>query len=191
MTHISTGAEAVLTKKGDTILKHRLAKGYRLPELDEKIRKFRTRREARILRKLSGRVNVPRVLEEGADTLVLEFITATPLRDALTAAHCQKTGEQVGAMHAMGVIHGDLTPSNVLVAEKVVLVDFGLAYSSTKLEDFATDLHVFEELVSADHFAAFFNGYAEKNPQAADVRARLEKLKTRGRYRNEKRKKKP
>lgn len=184
MTHLSTGAEAVVSKKNGRIVKHRLPKKYRLPELDEKIRKFRTKREARILQRLSSVIHVPKVLHQGVDTLELEFIEGKPLKHVLTLTHCRLTGQCVGKMHAARVIHGDLTPSNVLVEKSgVCLVDFGLAYSSHKLEDFATDVHVFEELVPKNCFDAFWQGYKKSVPHASDVKKRLEKLKGRGRYR--------
>ncbi|MBI4360535.1 Kae1-associated serine/threonine protein kinase [Candidatus Micrarchaeota archaeon] len=184
MDQLSIGAEAVVTKKGEVIVKHRLPKKYRLPELDEKIRKFRTKREARILQRLSSVIRVPKVLHQGADVLELEFIHGELLKKGLNSVNCRLTGQCVGKMHAAHVIHGDLTPSNVLVERHgVCLVDFGLAYSSHKLEDFATDVHVFEELVSPECFDAFWHGYQTVMPQANDVQKRLEKIKGRGRYR--------
>lgn len=183
MTHVSTGAEAVIHKKGEVIVKHRLQKRYRLPELDEKIRFQRTKREAKLLHRLQGVIRVPNVLYQGKDVLELEFIHGQPLKHALTPSNCRRVGESVGKLHSAKVVHGDLTPSNVLVEENgVCLVDFGLAFSSHKLEDFATDVHVFEELVPGNCFQAFWQGYQKAMPQAGDVLARLKKLKARGRY---------
>ena len=49
---IGRGAEAIITKDGDTVIKDRIPKKYRLPQIDEKLRKSRTRREAKVLTKL-------------------------------------------------------------------------------------------------------------------------------------------
>ena len=52
MHQIAQGAEAVLFEDRGTIIKERLSKNYRLPQLDEALRQFRTRREAKILQRL-------------------------------------------------------------------------------------------------------------------------------------------
>jgi len=183
------GAEALVTIHGDRVVKQRLPKAYRLPEVDAALRKQRSRREARLLRKLHSTIRVPAVLEEKDDTLVLERIHGAALKQHLDVRHCHNVGELVGRMHAQNVIHGDLTTSNLLLEhagkkdERIALVDFGLAYPSHKLEDMATDVHVFEELVPAECFKEFWKGYETTNPKAPDVHGRLEKLKGRGRYR--------
>ena len=54
---IAQGAEARLFLEDGKILKNRFRKTYRLQELDDKLRGFRTRREAKILellKKLMG-----------------------------------------------------------------------------------------------------------------------------------------
>lgn len=184
------GAEATVRIEKDRVIKTRLPKAYRLAALDAALRKQRTRREARLLRKLFNVIRVPAVLEEAGDTLVLEKIDGEPLKRHVTAKRCEHAGELVGKMHAAQIIHGDLTTSNLLLerpnqkTERIALVDFGLSFPSHKLEDMATDVHVFEELVPADCFESFWKGYESTQPKAKDVKARLEKLKSRGRYRN-------
>lgn len=174
----------------DHAVKTRLPKAYRLPQVDAALRKQRTRREARILRKLFSVIRVPAVLEETADTLVLERIHGEPLKHHLTPERCRHAGTIVGKMHSAQIIHGDLTTSNFLVEnagqknEQIALLDFGLSFPSHKLEDMATDVHVFEELVPADCFEAFRAGYSKTQLKAYDVWNRLRKLKTRGRYRS-------
>ena len=53
------GAEAVIVKEKDFIIKDRIKKSYRLPEIDEKIRKQRTKSETKLLEKASKIINVP------------------------------------------------------------------------------------------------------------------------------------
>ena len=62
MKLIAQGAEAKIFKKKDSVLKDRIKKSYRLPQIDIKLRKSRTRSEAKILRKASGIINVPKVI---------------------------------------------------------------------------------------------------------------------------------
>ncbi len=185
MRKIAQGAEATIWEDSGRIVKQRLPKKYRLPALDASLTKQRIRREARLLRKLRGSVRVPDVLEEAADSIVLEKIDGVPLKQCESPKLCEKAGESVGKMHSLEVVHGDLTTSNLFVerhGSAIVLLDFGLAYSSHKLEDFATDLHVFEELVSEECFEAFCRGYAKTQNRAEEVFARLGKLHGRGRY---------
>ena len=58
-------------------------------------------------------------------------------------------GEAIGRLHANGVMHGDLTTSNVMLHKNVdniqldlnclYIIDFGLSYISENLEDKAVD----------------------------------------------------
>ena len=50
---IGQGAEAILYKEGDTFLKDRISKDYRVKEIDDSLRKARTRREAKVITKLA------------------------------------------------------------------------------------------------------------------------------------------
>ena len=52
MVIVARGAEAVLRKEGKILIKNRISKGYRIRKIDEKIRKLRTRSEAKLLMKL-------------------------------------------------------------------------------------------------------------------------------------------
>ena len=45
---IGHGAEAVIYREKDSVVKDRISKSYRHPEIDFKLRKFRTRREAKV-----------------------------------------------------------------------------------------------------------------------------------------------
>lgn len=180
------GAEATVSIFDLRVVKTRVPKSYRLPQLDVRIRKQRTRREAKILHRLHGVIKVPQVFLSTDDTLELERLDGVPLKEALTLPACRSAGIAVGKMHENGVVHGDLTTSNFLVEkDRVALVDFGLSFSSQKTEDFAADVHVFEELVTAENFRAFWQGYEKNNPKAKEVFSRLEKLRKRGRYRKE------
>ena len=51
------------------------------------------------------------------------------------------------------VIHGDLTTSNMLLrdSEDIVLIDFGLSYISSLVEDKGVDLYVLERAFLSCH----------------------------------------
>ncbi|KAK4122451.1 kinase-like protein [Parathielavia appendiculata] len=98
--------------------------------------------------------------------------TTTPLVDLM-----KRIGAAVGALHRTGVVHGDLTTSNMMLRpppsqggqvdggtageEKedkakvlegdVVLIDFGLATQSMSDEDRAVDLYVLERAFASTH----------------------------------------
>ena len=57
---IAQGAEAIIIKKNNEIIKDRLLKKYRLKELDEAIRKRRTKSEAKLLTKAAEIINTPK-----------------------------------------------------------------------------------------------------------------------------------
>ena len=64
-------------------------------------------------------------------------------------------GHSIGRMHAIEVIHGDLTTSNMLLRSSsppsIVLIDFGLSYVSALVEDKAVDLYVLERALASTH----------------------------------------
>ena len=65
-------------------------------------------------------------------------------------------GSSVGGLHASGVVHGDLTTSNLILREEsgnaeVVVIDFGLGSVSNSEEDMAVDLYVLERAFASTH----------------------------------------
>ncbi len=199
---MARGAEAVLTRVSwdslPAVRKERVAKGYRLPELDRRLRLQRTALEASLLaRAKRAGVAVPRVLEAGGDTLVIELIPGPRVKEALAGAKpaerkamARSVGEELGRLHAAGIMHGDMTTSNAIWNERRAwLIDFGLGKATQKAEDFATDLHVLREALRAAHFsvlqeawAAALAGYRGAFPAAASALAQLRKVEQRRRY---------
>ena len=189
---IKRGAEAIIEKKDNEIIKYRISKGYRIKELDEALRKERTKKEARIMTKLHEKIAVPKILEVKDYTIVMEFIDG----ELVVNIACDKPeifkqiGELVGKMHSLGIYHGDLTTSNLILKEKVYLIDFGLAGYSQKVEDFAVDLHVFKQSLESKHYRCmdllwnnFLEGYKTfKNYK--EVMDRLSIVESRGRYKH-------
>jgi len=138
---IQQGAEAkiILTTPDraggrDTfIIKDRIPKSYRLKELDEKIRKRRTKAETKLLNKASEIINSPTPLGEGADRVVgrgtntqikMPYIDGKKLSEHLDKFPlakqkqiCKQIGESVAKLHDADIIHGDLTTSNMILVE--------------------------------------------------------------------------
>jgi len=139
---LSKGAEASLFLTEwhgrKALLKVRVPKRYRPPELDLQIRSYRTSHEPQLMHeaKAAGvptpliyQVNVPDA------TIIMEYIEGKQIKQHLNKASkqerkklCVKIGELVGKLHREGLIHGDLTTSNMILSSenKIFFVDFGL-----------------------------------------------------------------
>ncbi|HLD37495.1 MAG TPA: hypothetical protein VJA86_02825, partial [Candidatus Nanoarchaeia archaeon] len=60
---IAQAAEAVIIKKGSNIVKRRIKKSYRIPEIDESLRKKRTKKEAKLIESASRIIPVPKIIK--------------------------------------------------------------------------------------------------------------------------------
>ncbi|AQK65403.1 Protein kinase superfamily protein [Zea mays] len=63
-------------------------------------------------------------------------------------------GNAIGKLHDGGLVHGDLTTSNMIIKNsnnQLVLIDFGLSFTSTIPEDKAVDLYVLERALISMH----------------------------------------
>jgi TP53 regulating kinase-like protein len=189
---IAQGAEAILIQEDEHLIKDRIKKGYRNSELDLKLRKSRTRHEAKILERAIKIVPVPKILGTNEFKIEMEFIKGKKLSDELDKMPekeafkvCKLIGQEVAKLHNSGIIHGDLTTSNMILKNnKVFLIDFGLGFHSVHVEDKAVDIHLLKEALQSKHFRnwekyfqEFIKGY--KNEQ---VLRQLEKVEKRGRY---------
>lgn len=196
---IQQGAEAILIRKGNLVLKRRTAKGYRFPLLDTQLRKRRTKSEGRLLVQAAKVISVPDLVNVRTDELDLVFLDGKKLSDHLDSMRswsrvCTLIGENVAKLHDAGIIHGDLTTSNMIAAGEgksllVYFIDFGLGYFSQKVEDKAVDLHLLRQALEAKHFAkwklfwsAILETYRTTSSQGKETLIRLEKVEKRGRY---------
>jgi TP53 regulating kinase-like protein len=112
----------------------------------------------------------------------------------------QRIGTAVGRMHGIGIVHGDLTTSNLMLKSseggegslvgEVILIDFGLASQSVADEDRAVDLYVLERAFGSTHpraerlFDEVLKAYGESFKGAKIVLKRLEDVRMRGRKRS-------
>jgi TP53 regulating kinase and related kinases len=202
MIKIAQGAEAVLFKDRGEVIKERLSKNYRLPQIDEALRKFRTRREAKVLGKLEE-MNFPAPhLKDFSDkrmSIVMDFIPGNMLRDILAEGDdyqklAKEVGERVGQLHLKDIVHGDLTTSNMIVHKEnktLHLIDFGLSFFSEKIEDKAVDLYLLDRALESKHYQMYpeiFNsvieGYKAAYPDAKQILERFKAVSSRGRNKN-------
>lgn len=193
MKEIARGAEAVIFEDKDKIIKHRFRKNYRIKELDEELRKQRTRREANLLIKIP--IPHPKLIEsDDKEKIVMEKINGEKLREVLDKKPelARKIGELVAELHNHNIIHGDLTTSNMILNPKnqIVFIDFGLSFHSDKIEDKAVDIHLFKQALDSKHFKVydqalkeFMEGYKKANKHN-EILQRLKAVELRGRYKH-------
>jgi len=187
------GAEAVITITGTTAEKRRISKRYRVPALDKRLIAERTRAEARLIAAArKGGVPTPVMSDITSDTIRMEYIEGTLLSASLSETSIREAGRLVGKLHTAGIMHGDLTTSNLILRRSdgmCVLIDFGLSQVTPEIEQRGVDIHVlFQTLEStapdrAESLkAAFTFGYSETFEGAADVIHREHEIGQRGRY---------
>lgn len=200
---IKKGAEAELYLAqwlgAPVIIKRRIPKPYRRPDFDLQLRKTRTLKEASLMlaAKRQG-VPVPSLLcvDVTETSLIMEYIEGPTLRDLLVADvnadwAIYQVGRHIGKLHRGGLVHGDLTTSNMIASgDKVFLLDFGLGDHSTSIEARGVDLHLMlralESLVpSKAHglFSIALKGYTEvMGGLAQEIVKRALSVRLRGRY---------
>ncbi|KAI9742286.1 MAG: serine/threonine-protein kinase bud32 [Claussenomyces sp. TS43310] len=224
---VTQGAEALLYKSTylfptlPCALKYRPSKPYRHPTLDVRLTRHRILSEARVLTKCRKEgIPVPAVyaLDEMRGWVMMEWIEGEVVRIRLN--ECLKrrkdagtgegeddgelielmarVGRTVGRMHGAGIVHGDLTTSNLMLRPRgheggngldgdVVLIDFGLASQSVQDEDRAVDLYVLERAFGSTHpsaerlFGGILESYGQSFKGAGIVLKKLEDVRMRGR----------
>lgn len=182
------GAEATVAIEDD-VRKTRVPKSYRHPQLDERLRRERTRAEARVTsdaRQLGVPTPVIRDVDEQESKIVLEHVGTADLRDDPTERRVQDVGRSLATLHAADIVHGDPTTRNVRIGDRTWLIDFGLAYYSEATEDHAMDLHVFCQSLEGTTatptplVSAFEDAYRDAGDPA--VIDQLRTIEGRGRY---------
>jgi Kae1-associated kinase Bud32 len=184
------------------IRKSRVAKPYRIEELDQAIRSSRTSHEAAMMhevRKLGVPVPSIQHIDPESSTLVMEYIRGPTLKEELykltveeRRARCNGLGQMLGLMHEGGAVHGDLTISNVLSEEgKLFIIDFGLGEFSNETEDKGVDLVLLNRAIKSTHYAfhiplfkAFLRGYSKVvgEKRSKETLRKMRDIERRGRY---------
>lgn len=204
---IKKGAEASLYleewNNRKVIMKHRLPKKYRTLELDSMIRNQRTINESHIIHKAKkAGVPTPTIFMVDLENfnIIMEFIEGKQVKEVLENLAkeerrkiCELIGKMIGNLHKSGIIHGDLTTSNMILTpyRKIVFVDFGLSERSIELEPKGVDLHLMKRTLNSTHFKhakdcfkAVMDGYAKvvKIEETKKVTKKIQEIERRGRY---------
>lgn len=185
------------------IIKVRIPKKYRPKELDDDIRNYRTIHEPQLMHEAKAAgvatpliylVNVPN------STVVMEYIEGQQIKQILNAAGkherhaiCVRIGESVARLHKYGLIHGDLTTSNMILSAdgRVFFVDFGLGEKNIEVEARGVDLHLLKRALQSTHFQhwedcyqSVLSGYASvlSLESAEKVYQKIHEIERRGRY---------
>ena len=189
---IAKGAESNIVKTAylgeSAVLKDRIPKGYRIREIDDKIRKARTKEEAKLLsdaKRAGVRTPVLYDIDLENKSIVMEAIDGPMLKDVIDDELAFKIGEEIAKLHSADIIHGDITTSNILLEdEKMVFIDFGLGRYSALNEDKAVDLIVLKKsLQSIDYnlalryFDLVLKGYGNES-----IVNTISDIESRGRY---------
>ncbi len=165
---IKKGAEANLYLENwcgkKVIFKSRVSKKYRVPEMDKEIQIQRTRHEPQIMHK-AKEAGVPTpiifLIDLSNATIVMEYIEGKQIKHVLGNLSsekrenlCQNIGKHIGRLHNNGIVHGDLTTSNMILTPegKIVFIDFGLSGQSWEIEDRGVDLHLMKRSIASTHF---------------------------------------
>jgi TP53 regulating kinase and related kinases len=174
---------------------------YRLGVLDRAIRAQRTLHEAEMMhRAKKAGVGSPYLyfIDLPGSTIIMEYLEGPRMKDSVSADGSvsrrlfRTLGSEMAKLHISGVMHGDLTTSNVIIrGDKLVFIDFGLAVSSTRLEDFAVDLRLVKETVAGAHSGvaevalnSLLRGYREIVGESRFIATmkQLRAIERRGRY---------
>jgi Kae1-associated kinase Bud32 len=196
MKLISQGAEAKIYLDKEKITKKRFEKKYRIPEIDLKLRRFRTRRESKVIEKLNSLGFGPKLIlsDDRKMNISMDKIPGKKVREILDKKPelAIEIGKNLAIMHDSGIIHGDLTTSNMIFDKKVYFIDFGLSFFSDKTEDKAVDIHLFKQAIESAHYKIekkayefFLKGYKESK-YFDETLKRLELVEKRGRYKMKK-----
>ena len=204
---IKKGAEANLFlaewhgKK--VVMKKRLPKKYRPSKLDETIRTSRTSKEPQLMHE-AKKAGVPTptifLVDRKNATIVMEYIDGIQVKKLLRKVSesekrrlCVEIGRLIGRLHKTGIVHGDLTTSNMIqdADGKIFFVDFGLGEKTGELEAKGVDLHLMKRALQSTHFGFaeecfedVIEGYSEVvgAKDAKDALEKIREIERRGRY---------
>jgi TP53 regulating kinase-like protein len=213
---MDTVAQQTLFKKGaeaslyladwhglKVVFKVRVPKKYRPPALDMQIRTYRTVHEPQLMHEAKAAgvptpliymVNVPEA------SITMQYIEGQQIKQLLNQTSeekrlelCRSVGELIGKLHQRGLIHGDLTTSNMVLTPegKIYFVDFGLGEKNIEVEAQGVDLHLMKRALQSTHyrfweecFKAVQSGYTQVlgAEGAEKVYEKIREIERRGRY---------
>ena len=178
------------------ISKVRLEKSYRQKTLDYEIRRYRTLHEATMLscvKSIGIRTPFIYFVDFVTTEIIMEYVEGESLKEEINSDLAFRMGKCAGLLHNNNIIHNDLTTSNFINSrnDEVVMIDFGLAFFSERLEDKAVDIRLVKEVFQSSYisicaliFSEFIAGYTsilgEKRTQT--TLRKVHDIERRGRY---------
>jgi len=185
------------------VLKKRLPKEYRPRMLDEQIRAYRTIHEPQLMHE-AKKAGVPTpiifLVDHKNTTIIMEYIEGKQVKQLLNGVSkserqslCFRIGELIGKLHEYGIVHGDLTTSNLIQRSegKIFFLDFGLGDKTKELEARGVDLHLMKRALQSTHykfaeecFNSAMEGYSSvlKSETSENVLDKIREIERRGRY---------
>lgn len=199
---LKRGAEAELRRIDwhgrSAVEKVRVPKAYRNENLDNELRRQRIRVEARLMhevRRLGVSVPILYDVDLTGHRLVMEFIDGPTVKELLQKgredprAIARAIGHLAGTLHANGIVHGDLTTSNMLWRDgRIYLIDLSMGEKTPALESQGVDLRLLKEAWTSAHyevlelFEEILAAYRASYPRAEAAIAKLREIEERGRY---------
>ena len=213
---METVAEKSLLKKGaeaslylaewhglKVVVKVRIPKKYRPQALDMRIRTYRTVHEPQLMHEAKAAgvptpliymINIPEA------SITMQYIEGQQIKQLLNYASENRRrklgiaiGELIAKLHRQGLIHGDLTTSNMILSPegKIFFVDFGLGEKNSEIEAQGVDLHLMKRALQSTHyqfweacFKGVLSGYSSVfGAEAAEkVYEKIREIERRGRY---------
>jgi TP53 regulating kinase-like protein len=140
------------------------------------------------------------LVDVSSATIIMEFVRGKLVKELFSQVSeskrrsmCLDIGRLIGRLHLNGIVHGDLTTSNMIVNadEKIYFVDFGLGEKTEELEAKGVDLHLMKRALQSTHFvfaeecfAAVVEGYSRimGAREAKKVLDNVGEIERRGRY---------
>jgi TP53 regulating kinase-like protein len=184
------------------VFKKRFPKKYRAAELDRRLRVYRTAHEAQLINE-AKKAGVPTpaiyLVDAQEGLLVMEFIEGVQVKKILNFQKsqrqelCYTIGKFIGKLHKNGIVHGDLTTSNMIQNPegKIFFIDFGLGEKTVDLEAKGVDLHLMKRALQSAHFKfakecfdTVVNGYSSvlEGDMVKNVLDKIREIEKRGRY---------
>ncbi|KZX16366.1 tRNA N6-adenosine threonylcarbamoyltransferase [Methanobrevibacter cuticularis] len=188
----------------EAVIKKRNPKHYRIEEIDNKIRKSRTKKEAKLLsnvKKAGVRSPILYDVDLKEKVIIMESVEGSLLKDVIGDLQEKDErnisiaiGHQIGLMHQLNMIHGDITSSNIILHNNnPVFIDFGLGKYSDLIEDKCVDLLVLKKsLQSMDYkisngifnniLDGYVNSYCDEDLTKDKIMDKIAEIQKRGRY---------
>jgi TP53 regulating kinase-like protein len=185
------------------VFKKRQPKKYRQANLDAQIRTYRTIHEPQLMHE-AKKAGVPTptifLVDVKNTFIVMEYVEGKQVKQLLYEFSrgkrkqvCFTIGEEIAKLHRFGLIHGDLTTSNMIMNTegRVFFVDFGLGEKNDEVEAKGVDLHLMKRALQSTHyqfaedcFESVIDGYGSISDAKTlkSVLRKIKEIEKRGRY---------